>query len=105
MNPDDLNDSYEAAYAAGKRDGYNEGRTDRNADLLTVFRAIKLFVAGDGDTITVDVSAVANPHGVHAWLIEREAPGSDVWHHYPSGVSGTLSEVLIGLVWSYARMP
>ena len=109
MEPDDLADAYESAYAAGKIDGYNEGRTDRHmpedSSLLTTFRSINLDVAGDGATVVVDTSALAGPHGVRRLLVEREAADSDVWHHYPSGVSGSLSEVLVGIAWSYVRQP
>lgn len=103
MKPEDLDDAYDAAYTAGRVDGYNDGRTDRNADLLVAFRSTKLRVAGDGATVTVDVSSLAAPNGVHALLIERDGPESDEWHHYPSGVSGPLAEILIGVVWSYMR--
>lgn len=102
---DDALAEVDAAYMAGRQDGYNDGRTDRWADLLAVFRALNLIVAGDGATIAVDVSAIAGPHGAHRLLIEREAPESDVWHHYPSGVSGSLAEILIGVAWSYVRFP
>lgn len=76
-----------------------------DSELVHAFRRLKLRIAGDGSTVTVDTSAVANPHGVHCLLIERDAPDSDLWHHYPSGVSGPLAEILIGIAWSYVRFP
>lgn len=75
------------------------------SDLLHVFRSLGLRIASDGATVTVDLSAVASQHGVRSMLIERDAPDSDVWHHYPSGVSGSLAEILIGIAWSYLRHP
>lgn len=76
-----------------------------DSDLVAVFRKLKLRIAGDGATVTVDTSAVAAPNGVHCLLIERESDGGDLWHHYPSGVSGSLAEILIGVAWGYARFP
>jgi hypothetical protein len=103
-DPDDLTDSYESAYAAGRQDGYNDdGRTDRWADLLAVFRAIRILVAEDGQAITLDLSAVSGQYGVRSMILYRDA--DDVWFHGPSGVSGPLSEVVIGIAWSYARFP